>query len=726
MSSARSLCRATLLAVCLLLVGGASANATVAKHSPLPKLRMVDGFVTAGKPLVGATVTITGRNGAPLANLRSGINGYFAVRLAHAPGSYVRVTVTGGRLGGRVFGGTLVAELARFTTGTFVYVNPFSTLVAAYAKAHPSAGLTLAMQRVERFLVIPKATPAFAFALPMKAFDANVFVARAQAGGGIDRYVARLVRKMDNPAARVTFPATAANGIAGSLAGAILGRVLNSVLNKACVAGGGLEDFLSEVGACAAQDQNAAINNQFTQIDSALNGINMQLQALSSELTNLNWNIIFTGEQSTGQQAIKTLIPDAYGDLGGMQAALALLGTTPLDSCPPPNPAGTGSGPCSTYQTDYADFVRVALELEESSDVIFDGLTGNDGEGLLSNTFLGAQQAVIGGSLSQPYSNKPVFTSADVATLTNVQDTMRDTQALQYDIILIYQKGIQLSTQVCPPITEPVLPNVDANACDWANKFAYYAAEEQEWTLSVSPLPSDIAVDTRTGLLWNIYPQQTCDAFFGSTSCGNADVPNPDPDYSIGAFAPLADFQVCRDEQTVPTGFPTTVYLPADGWTALPGSCLNDYMVYDSALSTYIGPYMGPPEFQTPVYLASWAQEMQLIDGWGTTGGTIADYLRRQGFQDVHVPNGNWSWLTDPGLGYNADLQQGYGPGCNAGNGQSTNGQLTTGLLYPSGNCFGQWDFALQSGYAPDSTQFFLSADDITNVPAPTTLPSTQ
>jgi hypothetical protein len=681
--------------------------ATLHKVALSPKAHMLDGFVAAGKPVIGAAVTLTARSGGRVATTgaapATGLGGYFSAALAHGPRPYVVVSATGGRIGGRLFAGTLTAAVARFRPGMFVHVNPVTTLVAAYAKTHPSAGLTVSGRRVDRFLGVP-ALPSFAFDQPTPDFDGNLFLARAQAAGGVDRYVAKLVRKMDNLDARVTFRGASANGVVDTVAGVILARLLTAVLDKACASGGGLENFLKIVGQCPKQDENAVITGQLNLITQRLGALSSAMEKLEGELTNTNWNVVFSPSDS-----IRADIPIAYGQLAAMQAAVGAMGNQSPSTCPPPDNDNT---PCDSYIANHSAFLLIEGQLEDSSDVIFSGLTGAAGGGI-SDTFLGAQQATIGGNLTPPYPTKPLFGSANVQSLVDIQNTMRDAQAMQYDII-ITERSANLDTTCGAPVLTATPPGPPTDACDWANQFVYYLSEEEEPQLVVSPLPADLLVDTRPGgMLWSIYPLQTCDTFLGASICGQNDIPNPNPNYSV-TVSPRSQSPACPAQS------------PAAQWDDLPGSCVHAWSAEVSPLLCAcvisVGVFIGPTvytSFDAPgtlILMASWAQEMSLLDGWPHFG-SLAAFLQKQGFQDVEVPNGPWSWLTEPGTGYNADLLQGYSTGC------TTYGDPFGTVFYPGGgSCFGQWDFGLQSGWAPPGMQFILTPQDIANVPVPTVL----
>jgi hypothetical protein len=119
----------------------------------------------------------------------------------------LRVVVSGGLIGRARFHGTMIVQL-NYAAHHAVYVNPLSTLVARDLIAHPRRHSVAGSQAlVRRFLGLPSFFDFAGDLADRQLFDGARFLASANAHGGFDRYVARLVSQL---AARKPAAVTAA------------------------------------------------------------------------------------------------------------------------------------------------------------------------------------------------------------------------------------------------------------------------------------------------------------------------------------------------------------------------------------------------------------------------------------------------------------------------------------------------------------------------------------
>lgn len=750
---------------------------------------MVDGFASVGKWLTGATITVKGASGKQLASVkrRTGARGYFWTALRGTAPRLTFVSAKGGLLGGQLFPGTLSAEVARYKQGEFVYLSAVSTLIAAYAKAHPHATTAAATARVEAFLKIPAGTPLSSFVRPSRLFNGSAFLAAAAGHGGFNAYVRALVRKMARRSSTHAFPGKAANDVLSSIAGVFVSRLTTTLLNKACAAGG-LENILAALGQCSAEAENNLTQQALNNISTQLSGLQVQLASVSSNIATTNYDTVFGINADTGQTKIGNEVNDAFNDVTAMSNDVS-AGLYYVDdngnnvSVSSPSQCQNvgiddGGSTCKDYHTKHGQFNADAQDFEQNNQyTIYDGLTDTPAPDTtqaptFSSTFIGATQGWEQGSLTTPYANQPIITPATNAVLIQAEQSLLGLQALEYDVILIYEKS--LSNTVCPPMTL-ANPTSTSNLCQYAQQYVYDLAQETLPQLTISPLPQDLLADTRTGLLWNSYPLQTCDTFWTPAQCAgnstqpyNGDIPNPDPGYGVSSITDATGSATCQAEQTNTSDggdvAPGSSTIPTYQWTELPGSCLHDY----SATQGYPWQQTNPngvgetqvfsPETIGPVFagsgkdifLADWSQEIALIGCWSGAcppntdlpQGTIWQQLRYYGFQDVEGPTGPWSWLTSPGDGQQARLDNGYpgsagpsqgsygdysGPGCASGHFDESNGYdyAPTFFWDTYGSCFEDWNFGLQSGWPAPDTYFYLTPSSFKNLPAPTQLPPT-
>ena len=127
-------------------------------------------------------------------SVRTGRDGTFLLAVRRLP-KRALVIASGGRVFGRPFRGRLRASLRNHAAGTTIYVNPASTLVAAYLAAFPKRTPARATTAVKRFLVIPSSTTLTAdLQSSSTLFSGTTFL--RQARGKVDRFLVRLVAQL--------------------------------------------------------------------------------------------------------------------------------------------------------------------------------------------------------------------------------------------------------------------------------------------------------------------------------------------------------------------------------------------------------------------------------------------------------------------------------------------------------------------------------------------------
>lgn len=244
----------------------------------------VDGWalVGEGSPLDGARVEVRSVSGRLLSTAGEWTSptGTFDVPVRARPGRYV-VSVRGGTVRGRRFGGTLRAVVTRAEAGGKLVVSPLSSVTAAQVLAGRSP--RRAAQATARLFGLPRwHDGAHDLRVSAREFDAGRFLRAARAAGGVDRYLARLVRSAGTrtvnlrgraPALRAGFfvtPADLLKAGASGAAGAALGRVIAAIgLDPVASA---LEEIKAEL---------ARINEQLIAIRRELYGLETQVARAS-------------------------------------------------------------------------------------------------------------------------------------------------------------------------------------------------------------------------------------------------------------------------------------------------------------------------------------------------------------------------------------------------------------------------------------------------------------
>src|SRR5438270_8224278 len=310
---------ATALVLVLTLVGGAcSSSGGQSSGGTIRGPSVVVGEVSAGAPLAGASVTLTTAQGKPLPGVKPSTSlaaGAFAVEATSLPRNF-RVVAREGILGARLFTGQLEADVRGWssTTGD-LSVNVGTTLVAAYLSRHSGASLPVATAAVSKFLGVP---PTRDFALDVSIgdenFDQQALLAEAERHGGLDSYIATLVRQVGGGRTH-RFPGPATNDIELDIAKYLFDSLRTQANDPEClrpppipercknVPAGDLLRFLST----PTERALAEILNKLDLISSQLEKLNSVVEELRKSLDQNTYNnVVGFMQPEVIERAMKT------------------------------------------------------------------------------------------------------------------------------------------------------------------------------------------------------------------------------------------------------------------------------------------------------------------------------------------------------------------------------------------------------------------------------------
>ncbi|MGE0066930.1 MAG: hypothetical protein AB7T48_06205 [Solirubrobacterales bacterium] len=239
--------------------------------------------------------------GKVLARTRSGSEGIaIAWPRKQAPRDF-RVTVSGGRIGKKVFDGTMSAVVRRYGWPETVHVDSVTTLVDRYLRSHPDASPARAERLAKRFLRLPDRYVIGLGGRGNAQFDGRRYLAAANAVGGYERFSRRMARQLGKRRARRSFAHDApprigvhwaqvsavgaeAGGDLEEVAGAVSkGAGFFSVLGKATQ----VLQFANAVKTLAGVGSNAATKAEIEQIDVQLQQIEQSLSVVERGLEEL-------------------------------------------------------------------------------------------------------------------------------------------------------------------------------------------------------------------------------------------------------------------------------------------------------------------------------------------------------------------------------------------------------------------------------------------------------
>lgn len=286
--------RAVSLALSLCLLAGCTAApiagsflmpATTAARAPRTA---VLGTAAFGAPLVGATVQLLDGDGQALgAPLTTDARGGFYVDLP-TPSQAFMVVVSGGMENGQPFGDELRAAVTNYGLGSDpIAVNAVSTLIAAFARAHPALSPADAEAAVRSYLDLGEERLG-----ALTSFDAPAFAATARQQGGLAPFLQAVLTDMEQNVSHPYPPAEAAQPKDGDQGGGLEGKVVEAVV--ALAQWGGIT-ILKENGVDA--DGSLALINR-------LDAIIRKVELIHKDVINAKWDILNRVEAGTYETAV--------------------------------------------------------------------------------------------------------------------------------------------------------------------------------------------------------------------------------------------------------------------------------------------------------------------------------------------------------------------------------------------------------------------------------------
>jgi hypothetical protein len=313
---------------------GLSARAEARAARDKPTVLAVWGLADGDTPVAGATVRVfaggpAGRGGASRSrralaqtNGRRGDRTYRSgvtlLAFRRLPREFV-VEVRGGRAGRRSVPGTLRAAVRGYRSGDVIYVNPVTTMMAAYRAAVERGSLDRSYAGARRLayreLRIPHWMSQADLSYTDRRFDGDRFLAAARRAGGVGALIRRLLhddragRRFSESRRRRSRQAAAAQQPLGPVPEALL-KGLAGVALRAMVTGAALG-----AGEVAQRNQievpgwllglfglGDASEEQFAEIRRLLEGLSAQVTRLQSDVNLAGFSaLVHQTDRTTGQ-----------------------------------------------------------------------------------------------------------------------------------------------------------------------------------------------------------------------------------------------------------------------------------------------------------------------------------------------------------------------------------------------------------------------------------------
>ena len=305
----------------------AAANIDAARRAPgarsVPVWALIDGEL----PLTGGKATIVtghGRNRHVIADrggdTRTNRDGTVVLHPRRVPKRFT-VVVRGGEAGGDRFRGSLAIDVTGYRAPGILTVNPVSTIVTAFERAHPELNGGRAEVKVKRYLEIPAFQDV---AIDLRRsdafFDGDVILKRL-GGRRMSDLVDKTVARMDRVGRHGTNPflfsrrAKAERRRLGDVDGAgdaaVADDLVNGLLKNAASAGAGavgnyLLGFVLEDFGLGGGDPDAAalaaIQNQLTVISQQLGTLEVDSEKTQAAIAKAEYsNLVGQTTQSLGE-----------------------------------------------------------------------------------------------------------------------------------------------------------------------------------------------------------------------------------------------------------------------------------------------------------------------------------------------------------------------------------------------------------------------------------------
>lgn len=576
-----------LAAAALALAPGRAAAASHAADGIVPTWAMADGKL----PLAGATVTVVpagggGRSAQSIGSMRrtwaTGTYVFHAARPLHG----FTVTVTGGRLGGEPFRGTMRAVVRAYRPLSVVHVNPVTTLVAAYLDRHPAMSLADATRNVKRFLALPRwATVGRDVRRSRSLFDGSKFLAQADQAGGFDTLIRQLARQVDDAATTHSFRAARESDTAAASTVDGVG-VLTSLASSL---GDGAASYVGgdAAGWLLAQfGLGDGLGSDLAQIQQQLQQIADDLTTIKSQLNQVAAAVV----QGTYSQLAAVAAP-ILGQIDYAEGQLSLLANLP----PGAHPADFAGNCVNPPADDERAIITCNLVQYVKTNLVGQDAVLNK---LLVQPAPGADSILVAASKAVRAATTTFFDPDTSAEVESVQSYYSAYEAELLDLLVEYDHTLGSAGA----------DEAQLQVQQMAAAGTGYAAQQQ--AVMKPSVPANQVIDLRTNLVW----QQTA---LGIGPAYAYDAPSFNGDAGVPA----------------PWSLPASAQLNAllSGWSTSPEAWLeaNAGMSFTAATATVAGYYGGDT-------CSLWTTDFDAGDGLFTVVGACAT----NGGQNYEGPGG--------------------------------------------------------------------------------------
>lgn len=470
---------------------------------------LLAGYVSAGAPVNGARLTAYDSSGHRLRMrekrnaLKSDVDGFFLIVLRGHPAS-VRIVASGGTVAGQRIDGSLQAIVHDPGLARDVFINPASTVIAAYAASRPRASLARATRRARHLLSL---TPGDALGQALldttPYLDGRLFLERAGTRGGLQRYVAYLIRRGKPVSLRAPMLLGGFEDIASVF----------SMANNAIGAINGIGTFVNNIIDWVQKPQE-----KIGQIWEAVQQMQNQLKEIQSRLADIDAEIKtgFAHMQRLIEASVYPQLVQALSDLAGTVESTDVYFQDLIQNATD----GHFSAEFARRRTDdiQANIRTIVGKFNEANDLFRNQLL----PGLISPkpTFYFDGQALLS-------SSEDFMTPADSAQLQNFAGYVLQYQALAFNLIVrweTYQSPVVQTVTLQhalsrylgsvqeakawwdkynPKEGKPVPPTAPPDHGDLHDELEYLATIRSVPAHTiVDSLPADKEHPTGTGLMW--------------------------------------------------------------------------------------------------------------------------------------------------------------------------------------------------------------------------------
>lgn len=254
--------------------------------------RIVRGTVRLGGPVVSASVTAIDANGKVLAGpFTTNRRGSFTIPAAGLPANFV-ILARGGHVGSQPFAGDLVAMVRGLNAATNIVTVGVPSTIARVAAASDRRSLAhLALLASARLGL----TPNLALRSADAEFDAQRFLADAQANGGLENYVKALAKDLESrPAAKGSYllGGIRRQSVALDL-GIFIGKNIAAGIVSA-IGGKGANEAMNWLGLGPSGPTTQDVLNKLDAVSSQIDAVQADLENVRQGLTGKLDTVLYT------------------------------------------------------------------------------------------------------------------------------------------------------------------------------------------------------------------------------------------------------------------------------------------------------------------------------------------------------------------------------------------------------------------------------------------------